>query len=108
MNTLTHAATAITTEEHLIIAGDAIDPTISLRYKSTVENSGHWHSLYQLLPHASSTLILNNTLYLIGGYNQGKKVFYTSLPALLGSDHQLEHTHRCPTGPALLYSDQNL
>ncbi len=57
MNTPTRAAMAITTEEHLVIAGgyDGHD-RLTIRYKSKVENSGHWHSLYQLVPHTSSTL----------------------------------------------------
>ncbi len=90
MNTSTYQATAITTEEHLIIAG-GVDGHKCL---TTVQvYSGKQWALAQPLPVAASRIkytILNDTLYLIGGYNQGKKVFYTSLPALLGSVHQLK------------------
>ncbi len=90
MNTPTYQATAITTEEHLIIAG-GYDGS---NYLTTVQvyNGKQW-ALAQPLPVAASRIkyaILNDTLYLIGGYGQGNKVFYTSLPALLGSVHQLK------------------
>ncbi len=89
MNTPTRTATAITTEEHLIIAGGYKQcPLTTVQ----VYSGKHW-ALAQPLPVATSYIkyaILNDTLYLIGGINQGKKVFYTSLPALLGSVHQLK------------------
>ncbi len=90
MNTPTHGATAITTEEHLIIAGGSDGHN----HLTTVQvYSGKQWALAQPLPVAAACIkytILNDTLYLIGGYNQGEKVFYTSLPALLGSVHQLK------------------
>ncbi len=90
MNTPTYGATVITTKEHLIIAGGD-----DLRnYLTTVQvYSGTQWALAQPLPVAASYIkyaILNDTLFLIGGYKQGKKVFSTSLPALLGSVHQLK------------------
>ncbi len=90
MNTPTRGAIAITTEEHLIIAGghDGRD------YLTTVQvYSGTQWALAQPLPVGASRIkytVLNDTLYLIGGYGQDTKVFYTSLSALLGSVHQLK------------------
>ncbi len=90
MNTPTYGATAITTEEHLIIAGGDDENS----YLTTVQiYSGNQWALAQPLPVRNSRItctFLNDTHYLIGGftYHQGKKVFYTSLPALLGSVHQ--------------------
>ncbi len=89
MNTPTCRATAITTEEHLIIAGG--DDRCS--YLTTVQvYSGKQWALAQPLPVAASHIkytFLNDILYFIGGYGQGRKVFYTlCLPALLGSIHQ--------------------
>ncbi len=90
MNTPTFSATAIATEEHLIIAGGHNGS----KFLTTVQvYSGKQWALAQPLPVAASRIkytILNNTLYLIGGFNQGKKVFCTFLPALLGSVHQLK------------------
>ncbi len=92
MYTRTYGAIAITTEEHLIIAG-GYD---GRKHLTTVQvYSGKQWALAQPLPVAASYIkytILNNTLYLIGGYNQDNEVFYTSLPALLGSVHQSTHT----------------
>ncbi len=90
MNTPTRGATAITTEEHLIIAGgyDGRNHLITVQ----VYNGKHW-ALAQHLPIAASRIkytFLNDILYLIGGYGQGNKVFYTSLPALLGSVYELK------------------
>ncbi len=88
MNTPTYGAIAITTEEHLIIAGGHD----GRNYLTTVQvYSGKQWELAQPLPVAASRIkyaILNDTLYLIGGYGQDTKVFYTSLSALLGSVHQ--------------------
>ncbi len=102
MDTPTYGATAITTEEHLIIAGGNNE----YGYLNTVQvYSGKQWALAQPLPVAAPYMkyaVLKDTLYLIGGYNQDNEVFYTSLPALLRSVHQstpsLERTHRCPTG----------
>ncbi len=90
MNTPTCVATAITTEEHLIVAGGEDERNYLTMVQ--VYNGKQW-ALAQPLPVAASRIkyaILNDTLYLIGGYNHDKKVFYTSLPALLGSVHQLK------------------
>ncbi len=89
MNTPTYGAIAITTEEHLIIAGGYEQCPLTM----VQVYSGKQWALAQPLPVAASAIkctILNNTLYIIGGYNQGMKVFSTSLPALLGSVHQLK------------------
>ncbi len=92
MNTPAYGATAITTEEHLIIAGGEVE--WNYMYLTTVQvYSGKQWALAQPLPFAASSIkyaILNDTLYLIGGFNQGKKVVSTPLPALLGSVHQLK------------------
>ncbi len=90
-NTPTREATAITTEEHLIIAG-GYDGSNYLTTMVQVYSRKQW-ALAQPLPVAASCIkfaILNDTLYLIGGINQGKNVFNTSLSALLGSVHQLK------------------
>ncbi len=88
MNTPTRGAIAITTEEHVIIAGGGN----RRNYLTTVQvYSGKQWALAQPLPVGASHFkytILNDTLYLIGGCGQGKKVLSTSLPALLGSVHQ--------------------
>ncbi len=91
MNTPTLGATAITTEEHLIIAGghDGHNHLTTVR----VYSGKQWALAQPDLPVGASRIkyaILNDTLYLIGGNNQYKKVFSTSLPALLGSVHQLK------------------
>ncbi len=90
MNTPTREATAIATEEYLIIAGGHDGRN---RLTTVQVYSGKQWAVAQPLPVAALYIkyaILNDTLYLIGGYKQGKKVFYTSLPALLGSVHQLK------------------
>ncbi len=90
MNTPTLTAIAITTEEHLIIAGG--DDGRNVLTTVQVYSGKQW-ALAQPLPVAASAIkyaILNDTLYLIGGDYQGKKVLSTSLPALLGSVHQLK------------------
>ncbi len=73
MNTPTRGAIAITTKEHLIIAGghDGRD------YLTTVQvYSGTQWALAQPLPVAASYIkyaILNNTLYLIGGLTRARR-----------------------------------
>ncbi len=90
MKTPTYAATAITTEEHLIIAA-GYDGHNHIDVVQVY--SGKQWTLAQPLPISASRIkytFLNDILYLIGGNSQDKKIFYASLPAVLGSVHQLK------------------
>lgn len=81
----TYYATAITTQNHLIIAG-GLSGTEPIDIVQICDGT-HWAQA-QPLPRPSSFMkhtIHGDSLYLIGGYKQGDQVFYASLPSLLQS-----------------------
>lgn len=88
MRIATFGATAIATDNHLIIAGG--ENGSSFLDAVQVYSDRQW-ALAQSLPKPSSYIkhtCLNDVCYLIGGRNQGKQVVCASLPALIQSAHQ--------------------